>query len=77
MTQPISFLRRTLYVDAATCVASGLLMTVLAGPLAGLLELPRALLLGAGIALFPIAAFIAFVGARAAEARPVAPSNIS
>jgi len=68
MTQSaVSFLRRVLLVDAATCVASGLLMTVLATPLASLLGLPHALLLGAGLALFPIAAFIAFVGARATE----------
>lgn len=66
MTQSaISFLRRILLVDAATCVASGLLMTVFAAPLAPLLGLPHTLLLGAGLALFPIAAFIAFVGARA------------
>lgn len=67
MTRSVSFLRRILLVDAATCVASGLLMTVLGAPLAGLLGLPHALLLGAGLALFPIAAFIAFVGARATE----------
>jgi hypothetical protein len=58
------FLRNVLLVDAATCVATGLLMTFGAGFLAGLTQLPPELLRSAGISLFPIAAFIAFVATR-------------
>jgi hypothetical protein len=59
------FLRNVLLVDAATCVVTGLLMTFGAGLLAGLTQLPPELLRSAGISLFPIAAFIAFVATRA------------
>jgi hypothetical protein len=52
------FLRRILYFDAATCVAMGLFLVLLAQPLAPLLGLPALLLEIAGAALFPIAAFI-------------------
>lgn len=48
-------LRRVLRLDAALCVASGVLMTLGAAPLASALGLSPALLLGAGAALFPIA----------------------
>jgi len=60
-----SMLRRVLLVDAMTCVASGLLMVMGASGLAPVLSLPEVLLRGAGVALFPIAAFIAGVGLRA------------
>src|SRR4029450_12492251 len=60
-----SFLRKVLLVDAATCVGAGALMSFGAGTLAPLLNLPSALLLGAGVVLFPVAAFIAFVATRA------------
>jgi len=59
------FLRTVLLIDAATCVATGLLMTFAAGFLADLTQLPPDLLRSAGLSLFPIAAFIAFVGTRA------------
>src|SRR5712691_9373460 len=49
-----TFLRRVLYVDAATCVATGALMTLDAALLSTLLGLPAALLLGSGLSLFPI-----------------------
>jgi hypothetical protein len=52
------FLRRVLYFDAATCIAMGLSLILLAQPLAPLLGLPALLLESAGAALFPIAAFI-------------------
>jgi hypothetical protein len=54
------FLRRILYFDAATCVAMGLFLVLLAQPLAPLLGLPAVLLEIAGAALLPIAAFIAW-----------------
>jgi hypothetical protein len=56
-------LRRTLFLDAATCVATGLLLSLFAVPLAPLLGLPHALLQYAGLSLFPIAAVIAWIGA--------------
>jgi hypothetical protein len=60
-------LRRVLGVDAATCVAMGLLLVAAAAPLATLLGLPQPLLTGAGIVLFPCAALMA---ATAAMRRP-------
>lgn len=59
-----TFLRKVLLVDAATCLASGLLMTFGAGPVSALTGLDGRLLTGAGLSLFPIAAFIAFVATR-------------
>lgn len=58
------FLRTVLLADAATCVATGLLMTAASGLLAGLTHLPAGLLTSAGLSLFPIAAVIAFVAMR-------------
>ena len=63
--QSPTFLRRVLWLDAATCVATGALMEMGASPLSSLLQLPANLLFYAGISLFPIAAFIAFVASRA------------
>jgi len=60
-----NLLRKVLLVDAATCVAAGILMSFGAGLLAGLLVLPSALLFAAGLALFPVAAFMAVVALRA------------
>jgi hypothetical protein len=59
-----TFLRRVLFVDAATCVATGALMSLDAGPLSGLLGLPAALLFWSGLSLFPIAAFMLWVATR-------------
>ena len=58
------FLRTVLLVDAATCVATGLLMTAGSAALAPLMQLPAELLFHAGLSLFPVAAFIAFVATR-------------
>jgi hypothetical protein len=58
------FLRRVLLVDAATCVATGVLLTLDAGPLSGLLGLPRALLFYAGASLFPCAALMLLIALR-------------
>jgi hypothetical protein len=52
-------LRRLLALDAATCLAMGLLMTAAAAPLGGLLGLPPSLLTGAGVVLLPCAALMA------------------
>jgi hypothetical protein len=58
------FLRTVLLADAATCVATGLLMTAGSGLVAGLTHIPAGLLVSAGLSLFPIAAVIAFVALR-------------
>lgn len=60
-------LRKILIIDAATCVLTGLGLAVLAGALEPLLGLPRALLQYAGLALLPVAAFMAWAATR----RPV------
>ena len=65
-----SFLRRVLYVDTATCVATGALMTLDAAPLSTLLGLPAALLFWSGLSLFPIAAFMLWVATRRDIPRP-------
>ncbi len=65
-TDSPNFLRRVLFADAATCVATGALLTLGASTLSGVLGLPPALLFYAGLSLFPIAAFIAFVASQAA-----------
>ena len=64
-----SFLRRVLTVDAVTSGALGLLMIVLAEPLANLLQLPVELVSEAGIVLLPFAAFVGLVAARREPAR--------
>ena len=60
-----TFLRRVLLVDAATCLATGGLLALGAGALAGPLGLPAALLLYAGLSLFPTAVFMIWVASRA------------
>jgi hypothetical protein len=60
------FLRIVLFVDAGTCFAMGVLMTTGSSLLAGITQIPAGLLMSAGMSLFPIGAFIAFVAARAA-----------
>jgi hypothetical protein len=62
-------LKLALLGDAAACAASGLLLAAGAGALAGPLGLPDPLLRIAGLALLPWAAFLAFIGSRAAPAR--------
>jgi len=52
-----TFLRWTLLADAATCVATGLLMMLGSGQLEQFLGLPAGLLRYAGVSLLPFAAF--------------------
>jgi hypothetical protein len=59
-----ALLRRVLLVDAGTCVATGALLSLDAGPLAPMLGLPTALLFYAGLSLFPTAAFMLWVAMR-------------
>jgi hypothetical protein len=58
------FLRRVLWLDAATGVATGLLQLLLAAWLAPLLGLPETLLVLSGWALFGYVALIAFIATR-------------
>jgi hypothetical protein len=59
-----SFLRRVLWVDAATCLAMGALLVIAATPLSFFLGLPELLLSYAGVALFPVALFMGWVALR-------------
>jgi uncharacterized membrane protein len=59
-----TFLRRALWVDAATCLATGALLATAASPLAPFLGLPDELLRYAGVALFPVAAFMGWLSLR-------------
>ena len=65
-----TFLRRVLYIDAATCVATGALLSLDSSPLAPMLGLPAELLFYAGLSLFPIAAFMLWVAMRRDIPRP-------
>jgi hypothetical protein len=67
--QSTSFLRRVLFVDAASSAAMGLLLFAAAAPLASLLSLPESLLRQVGLLLLPFAAFVAWVASRQALAR--------
>lgn len=64
MTHLNSLLRRTFAVDAVTCVAAGALMAFAAAPMAQITGLPQPLLVGAGIALFPVAAIMTWLSRR-------------
>jgi len=57
-------LRTLLLIDAATCAALGLVLDLGAAPIAALTGLPAGLLLYAGLALLPIAAFLALIALR-------------
>src|ERR1044071_2600119 len=59
-----TFLRWTLLADAATCVATGLLMMLGAGQLEQFLRLPAGLLRYAGVSLPPFAAFLVYLAKR-------------
>ena len=67
--RPPVFLRRVLLADAAASGATGLLAIVGADIHDGLLNLPAALLLGAGLVLVPYVAFVAYTAARPSVSR--------
>jgi len=69
LVQPSTFLRRVLLADAAFSLAGGALMAFGAALLAGPTGIPTALLLSAGLALFPYAAYVAWLGTRRAVPR--------
>ncbi len=59
-----SFLRSALLADAVASGATGLLMAALATTLAGLLDVPAALLFWAGVVLLPYTALLVFLATR-------------
>ncbi|MCC5858649.1 MAG: hypothetical protein JJT90_10870 [Ectothiorhodospiraceae bacterium] len=65
------WLRPVLLLDAGACVAMGLVLLLIAGFLHTLTGIPAALLYAVGLALFPIAAFIAWVASRKTDKRLV------
>jgi hypothetical protein len=67
--QPTVLLRRVLWADAVVSAAVGALMALGANALQGLLGLPASLLTVAGVALFPYAAYVAWLATRGAVPR--------
>lgn len=61
---PLRSLRTLLLVDAVTCGVMGAFLTLGADALGSLTRIPPALLLYAGLSLFPIAAFMAVIATR-------------
>ena len=64
-----AFLRNVLLADALVSGATGLLMTLAAGLLEPILQVPATLLRGAGLALLPYAAVVAWLARREALPR--------
>lgn len=58
------FLRNVLFVDAASCVATGAVQVLFTDSLSGLLHLPAPLLSGTGWFLLAYAATVAFIATR-------------
>jgi hypothetical protein len=67
-----SFLQRVLAADATLCLVAGLVLAGGAGFWAGILGLPVDLLRGAGLALLPVAGFVAWLARR----RPSPPRRV-
>jgi hypothetical protein len=64
LIHPGNFLRNVLMLDAALSAALGALMVLPSGTLKELLGLPASLLLPAGLAMFPWAAFLLWIATR-------------
>ncbi|MCO6418800.1 hypothetical protein JYK14_21945 [Siccirubricoccus sp. KC 17139] len=64
-----AFLRRVLWLDAASCLGMGLLLAGFAGPLGGFLHLPIALLRESGLFLLLAGAALAWMASRSALPR--------
>lgn len=71
MIHPSLLLRRALQADALVSGAMALLLVTGASALAPLLALPQALLLETGLFLIAYAAFVGWLGSRAALQRPL------
>jgi hypothetical protein len=68
---PLSlFLRRILWLDAATCLITGAVMLAAAGTVERFLAIPAPLSAALGIALLAFGAAVAWVGARPYLLRP-------
>ena len=67
--QPSVFLRRALVADALVSAVVGAVMALGANALQGLLNIPSALLMPAGLALFPYAAYLLWLATRPAVPR--------
>ncbi len=63
-----SQLPKLLALDALTCAATGLLLVTLAGVISSLTALPELLLLWAGLALLPVAVFMAVIARQSPPA---------
>lgn len=76
-----NFLRTALMLDAATCLATGVLLAAAPAILAPLLDLPQGLLFEAGLFLLPFAAFALWASRQVtrttAPARAVMVANIA
>jgi hypothetical protein len=66
-----TFLRWVFFADAATCIATGLLMALGSGPLGEYLGLPAGLLRYSGISLLPFAALLIYLATRENLSSPV------
>ncbi|MBK1657940.1 hypothetical protein [Paracraurococcus ruber] len=66
---PSDFLRRVLWLDAATCIGTGLLLAALAAPLSRLFGLPEVMLREVGLFLIAFAALVAVLALRRASPR--------
>jgi hypothetical protein len=69
MSNPTRFLRTVLLADAIACGVMGALLLVGAQPLANLFDLPVPLLVGAGIFLLPLAAWVGWLSKQAQPSR--------
>jgi hypothetical protein len=66
-----SFLRCTLFADAATCLGCSLLLTIGGGLLENLLNLPASLMFYAGLSLFPFTALLIYTATRKSISKTV------
>jgi hypothetical protein len=71
MIQPSLFLRRAILADALFSGASALLLSLGAGALAPLLNLPEALLRETGLFLIAYAALVGWLGTRQSMPKPL------
>ncbi|MGA7995785.1 MAG: hypothetical protein WCA28_12860 [Bradyrhizobium sp.] len=71
MIHPSLFLRRAILADATFSGASAVLLTLGAGALAPLLELPEALLRETGLFLIAYATLVGWLGTRQAMPKPL------
>ncbi len=69
LIQPSVFLRRALVADALVSAAVGAVMALGANALQGVLNIPSALLMPAGLAMFPYAAYLLWLATRPAVPR--------